>query len=72
MSEVESSHSRHYSSSPLEGHSSSLDGSDEEGSQCSVVPYLYEWQQGSGSEAESGASSDDKNTLEEWLLNSEW
>ena len=43
----ESSHSSsslnlHHSSSPFKGHRSASDGSDEEGSQCSVVPYLYE------------------------------
>ena len=62
--------SLHYSSSPFEGHSSSSGDDNEEGSQRSVVLYLYESEQESGSEAESGTSSGDNNRLEEWLLNS--
>ena len=54
------------------GHSSGSDGSDEEDSQHSVVPYSYEPEQESGSEAESGASSDGENRLEGRLLNSKW
>ena len=61
----------YYSSSPFKGHRSTSVDSDEEGSQCSVVPYLYELERESGSEAESGASSDEGNWLEERLLNSD-
>ena len=75
--EEESSHSSscltlQYSSFRFEGHSSTSDSSNEEGSQRSVVPFLYEPEWESDSEAESGASSDDKNRLEERLLNPEW
>ena len=64
--------SLHYSSSPFEGDSSALDDSDEYDSQRRVVPYLYKPERKSGSESESGASSDDKSRHEEQLLNSEW
>ena len=70
-SRSESSHrscclSLRYSSSPFEGNSSA---SDEDDSQCGIVPYLYEPERESISESESGASSDDE-SREERLLNS--
>ena len=76
-SEEESSHSSsclslQYSSSPFESHSCASDGSDEEGSQHSVVSYSHVPEHKSGSEAESGAPLDGENWLEEQLLNAEW
>ena len=77
MSEEESSHnsscmSLQHSSSSFKGHSSASNGSNEEASQRSVVPYLYEPEHESGSEAESREFSDGENRLEKRLLNYEW